>query len=156
MYYQKGMYEEAYGFLVKGFNLEVPTHVTSNLRPHIYNKLIPYLLVSTAYYTQNSMVGKLAAERYLSYQYDQTMASYLAIFDKLIENDKYVCENKIDKYVCEKINNNVLCFVADGGFKCWSGSSIEKEGVNGSETYIIEMATHMKKLTEYTIYVFCN
>jgi FkbM family methyltransferase len=50
----------------------------------------------------------------------------------------------------------IFCFVADGGFKSWSGSSIVKEGVGGSETYIIEMARNFVKHTNFEVVVFCK
>lgn len=50
----------------------------------------------------------------------------------------------------------IVCFVADGGFNPWTGSTILTSGVGGSETYIIEMARYIKQTGMYEVYVFCN
>ena len=49
-----------------------------------------------------------------------------------------------------------LCFLADGGFNKWSGSSILNNGVGGSETYIIELSRYIQKSGKYNVIVFCN
>lgn len=50
----------------------------------------------------------------------------------------------------------IAVFIADGGYKPWSGTTILTEGVGGSETYIIEMATNMHKEGTFQVYVFCK
>jgi len=84
--------------------------------------------------------------------YNEVM-SYYNIFKKLniYKGEKKWIENPI-------IENKkpYFCFVADGGFKKWSGSSIKNEGVGGSETYIIEMARNIQALNKYNVVVFCN
>jgi hypothetical protein len=70
-------------------------------------------------------------------------------------------DKKLNIYTGPKIikffpSKPIFCFVADGGFKPWSGSDIKINGVGGSETYIIEMAKHIQKSGIFQTYVFCN
>jgi glycosyltransferase involved in cell wall biosynthesis len=50
----------------------------------------------------------------------------------------------------------ICVFIADGGYKPWSGTTMLVEGVGGSETYIIEMAEKVHKTGAFQVYVFCN
>ena len=55
-----------------------------------------------------------------------------------------------------KISKPIFCFVADGGFEPWTGKDIFTKGVGGSETYIIEMARHISRISQFKVIVFCN
>jgi glycosyltransferase involved in cell wall biosynthesis len=79
------------------------------------------------------------------------IASWHAIYVKLVESQNVT--NAAPLKVPEK---KIFCFVADGGFNKWSGSSILTTGVGGSETYIIEMARYIQRRGEFDVYVFCN
>lgn len=50
----------------------------------------------------------------------------------------------------------ICVFIADGGYKPWSGTTMLVEGVGGSETYIIEMAEKIHKMGAFQVYVFCK
>lgn len=141
----------AYEYLKKAFELDISPTATSNLRVNIYNKLLPFILTSICYQVGDHKLGQQAAEKYLKYnQKDQTILSFLNIF-KLLNSEKN------NKNSIKKDNKkDILCFVADGGFNNWSGSSINNEGVGGSETYIIEMSRNIAKITNYDVYVFCK
>lgn len=161
MYYMIDDYENAYEWLLKGYNVGTPMHVTSNLRPKIYNELLPYRMVEVCDKVQDYKSGIHAAQRYLKHQYDHTIKSYLDIFNVLMQDinigDLKIKNDEVNiGGVNLKINNNCICFVADGGFGCWNGHSIKKGGIGGSETYIIEMAKQMKNLTTKHVYIFCN
>jgi glycosyltransferase involved in cell wall biosynthesis len=122
-------------------------------------------LIPLCYHYDNYQVGKSVCDFYLSnikkieksvvdevpvYQTTEIVRSWLQIFDKL-----YVY--KINKYMKPiRPKKPIFCFVADGGFQPWSGSSLDKTGVGGSETYIIEMANHIQKTGLYQVYVFCR
>ena len=142
---------KSYKYLKQAFELGISLTSTSNLRPHIYNKLIPQMLIPICYQLNDYVLGQKAVEKYLTFnQPEETILSYSSIFKLLIKNDEYSQFDKIDT------NKDILCFVADGGFKNWSGNSLNTEGVGGSETYIIEMSKHIAKLTNYKVYVFCK
>ena len=141
-YYTKNHNNKAFEYLKKGFELGFPSTVTSNLRPTIYNKYIPQFLTKLCYQYKDYKLGQQAAERYLFYNIsDNTIVSYLKIFRLLNLDEK---------------KRPILCFIADGAFKPWSGSSINTEGVGGSETYIIEMSRNIAKITNFNVYVFCR
>ena len=145
---------KSYKYLKQAFELGTPLIATSNLRPHIYNKLIPQLLIPICYQMDDYVLGEMVVEKYLKFNKpNETILSYSSIFKLLIKNNEYSQLNKLDRL---GTNKDILCFVADGGFKNWSGNSLNVEGVGGSETYIIEMSKYIAKLTNYKVYVFCK
>lgn len=146
-YYQKNDHQIAYEYFRKGFKLGFP-NLNINLRVDIYNKYLPQFLTELCYKFKDYKLGQDAAYRYLQNHHDNTINSYYKIFELLNKN-----EYNNTTYITGK---PILCFVADGGFKEWSGSSINKEGVGGSETFIIEMARNIAKLIDFDIYVFCK
>jgi len=139
-YFNINQLDKAYYYLKKGFELGTPINKTSNLRTNIYNELLPEVLTKICYTLKDYKLGEAAAERYLNYKNNETVLSYYKIF----------------KLLNISTTKNIFCFVADGGFKTWSGDSIYNEGVGGSETYIIEMAKNIAKITNYDVYVFCK
>lgn len=156
-YYRENQNNKAFEYLKRGFKLGLPTTVTSNLRPYIYIKYIPQFLTGLCYQYKDHELGKEAAERYLYYNPpDNTIVSYLKIFELLALNQKQNQSIQINNRSKGTQGSNIFCFVADGGFKEWSGSSINKEGVGGSETYIIEMSRNIAKTTNFDVYVFCK
>lgn len=143
--------EKAFEYFRRGFELGFPTDVTSNLHPAIYNDYIPRFLTELCYQFKDYELGHQAAERFLFHNNNhdeaQTILSYLKIFRLAIN------------YEATESQRKIFCFVADGGFKPWNGSSILKEGVGGSETYIIEMSRHICSLLSnsgYEVFVFCR
>jgi glycosyltransferase involved in cell wall biosynthesis/predicted O-methyltransferase YrrM len=143
--------QTAYKYMKKAFELGYPIHIGANVRDYLYNELIPYELVSLCYTNEDYVLGLKAANKYLACHEDTTITSYKNIFYLLVENK--LCDNKCDKI---RKYHNVICFVADGGFKEWHGGSIYHEGVGGSETYIIEMARNIAFITGYKVVVFCH
>lgn len=149
-YYKIGMNHRAFPYFKKGFKLGTPIHNTSDLRPMIYNNYLPKLLTELCYEFGYYKLGQKAAEKYLKHNpHDDTIKSYFEIFCLLNQD-------KSESYIRNIPNKKILCFVADGGYKNWSGSSILAEGVGGSETYIIEMSRNIAKITNYDTYVFCR
>jgi predicted O-methyltransferase YrrM len=148
-YLQKDNYL-AYQYLTRAFDLGIPTIVTSNLRTNLYNKILPETLIPLCYQFKDYQQGERAFIRLLNYVgevKDQLFISYYKIFKLMNQNRKSTREIG---------SKPILTFVADGGFNKWQGSSLNKIGVGGSETYIIEMSRHIAKITDFDIYVFCN
>ena len=54
------------------------------------------------------------------------------------------------------MNKPIFIFHAHGGFNQWSGSSLIKDGVGGSETWIIMTAKYIQLQGIYRVIVFCN
>ena len=147
----------AYKYLKKAFNLGISQTATSNLRISIYNTLLPEILTSLCYTIEKYKIGQKSAEKYLQLNNNNndTIKSFLNIYKLLNLN------NDISKLVNNKniiTAKKIICFVADGNFKNWSGSSINKEGIGGSETFIIELSRHIANALNYNyeIYVFCK
>jgi glycosyltransferase involved in cell wall biosynthesis len=71
---------------------------------------------------------------------------------------------KIHENLCKlKVNpnpiippNDIFVIVADGGWSNWTGSDINKNGVGGSETWVIETARNLKLISNMTVIVFCK
>ena len=140
----------AYQYLKRGFEIEIPADVTSNLRPDLYNKFLPESLIPLCFQFKDYQLGWKACNRLLNYVReinDPIMVSYYNIFKLMNQN------RKMFRNVGQK---SILTFVANGGFNKWQGSTLNKDGVGGSETYIIEMSRNIAKITNFDVYVFCN
>lgn len=147
-YLKNNNFQLAYQYLKKAFEIGYPVDSGANLRPDLYNVYLPQLLAKVCYELKDYTLGQKACERHLSYRNNETMLSFYKLFIQLNKSNRY----EIKRYQDRKI----LCFVADGGFKKWQGSSIYKEGLGGSETYIVEMSRQIVKLVDMDVYVFCN
>lgn len=168
--------QKAFTYLKKAFECGVPIKAQYSLRPTLYHYFIPYYLTTICYECNEYALGQKTAEYFLTnyMQYNmntsesnkinnhelgsflnttnaQLIESWYNIFKKINENAHIsLSKNPI------VIHKPIMVFVADGGFKEWCGSTILKEGVGGSETYIIEMARNIQKQGKYEVYVFCK
>jgi hypothetical protein len=157
-YYLENNYQIAYKYFKIGFELGFPLHCQYSLKPTLSYHFLPKFLTRVCYSSNNYKdeefkLGLKASTFFLQNNKSdaedyQEMLSWYNIFLKLNEYEG-------DKTPIVP-NKHIFCFVADGGFNKWSGSSIQTIGVGGSETYIIEMARYIQQLGEYDVYVFCN
>ena len=146
----------AYEKFKKAYALGFPLHSQYSLKPTISYHFLPKFLTKICYDLNDYSLGKEVAYFFLTNNkpsddsYNE-IVSWYNIFDKML--------NYINVENPEPIRvpiKKILCFLADGGFNKWSGSSILHIGVGGSETYIIEMARYIQKSGEFDVYVFCN
>lgn len=146
----------AYEYIKKAFELGYPVHCQYSLKPTLSFHFVPKFLAELCYMFNDFETGEKTCKLFL---------------DQLIMKDEYLDVMKnwndiytiLNKYSIKTLNPNpnisqkpYLCFLADGGFNKWSGSSIEKIGVGGSETYIIELSKYIQKSGKYNVLVFCN
>lgn len=154
-YYLENDVITAYKYLKKGFELGFPSHTQYSLKPTLSYHFLPKFLTRVCY---NSLINdyKLGeqASKYFLLNNKEDADDYLEILSW------YQIYSKLNLYSGPKTpkvpNKPILCFVADGGFNKWSGSSISTIGVGGSETYIIEMARYIQQSEHFDVYVFCN
>jgi len=153
-YYISNEKSIAFNYFKKAFEIGFPYNQQYSLRPNISFGHVPYFLCELCYIFQDYRLGYNA---------------YLLYLQKNKENDMYY-KDIVDWYkIYEMLNKmppllqnpvisekEILCFVADGGFTKWSGKSIYKSGVGGSETWIIEMAKSITKNSNYEVIVFCD
>ena len=152
-YYLENNYKKAFGYFKKGFEIGFPTHCQYSLKPTLSFHFLPKFLTKICYLLEEFELGEKAAHFFLlnnkpDAQDYQEIASWYQIFVKL----NIYKGPKIPKFPQKPI----VCFVADGGFHPWTGSTILTSGVGGSETYIIEMARYIKQSGMFEVYVFCN
>ena len=153
-YYLEGDKRTAYEYMKRGFEIGFPIHRQYSLKPTLSYHFLPKFLAELCYTFNDYQLGQKACELFLQHnkptedQY-QNIVDYYNIFRSI---------NRMEPLQPIPIipDKKVFAFVADGGFKKWSGSSILKEGVGGSETYIIEMARYIAKHSDYEVVVFCN
>ena len=146
---------KAYNYIKKAFEIGYPVHCQYSLKPTLSYHYVPKFLSELCYLYNDYETGEKCCKLFLDIkilgdEYYDIMKSWYDIF--LILN-KYNVKNMLPSITPLK---PYFCFVADGGFTKWSGSSILKEGVGGSETYIIELARYIQKSGKYNVVVFCN
>lgn len=159
-YYENNDMYNAYQWFKKAFEIGLPTHCQFSLKPIISYCHVPKLLAELCYNYNDYELGLKACELFLL-QRNNINDPYVEEYNPIIETMyvNYMKLVKLKKNMKPIISDKrILCIVADGGFKKWSGSSIEKEGVGGSETWVIETATSMHKLygNYFNVIVFCN
>jgi len=146
----------AYDYFKKGFDIGFPVNCEYSLKPTLSNHFLPKFLCKICFELKDYITGLKSAELFLQHNkqgddsYDEIL-SWHALYIKLLEFQKIT-----DTAPIRIPQKKIFCFVADGGFNKWSGSSILKTGVGGSETYIIELARYIQNRGEFDVYVFCN
>ena len=155
-HYLEGNKFEAYKYMKQAFEIGYPVHCQYSLKPTLSFHFVPKFLSELSYLYNDYETGEKCCKLFLEQkimgeEYYDIMKSWHEIF--LILN----------KYNVKNMNNNpykpekpYFCFLADGGFNKWSGSTILKQGVGGSETYIIELARYIQRSGKYNVIVFCN
>ena len=160
-YYNYGKKKKAYEYFKKVHEIGFPEHAQYGLKPTINFYFTPKYLAELCYEYEDYALGEDASKLFLtknekSDQLYDLMSSWYNIYKNLVLFQK---ERK--NYLMREIPINIstppiFSFIADGGFEKWSGSSINKNGVGGSETYIIEMARYIQKRGLFQVVVFCN
>ena len=153
-YYLEGNMKTAYEYFKRAFEIGFPVHRQYSLKPTLSYHFCPKMLTELCYYFDNFELGLKAANLFLEKNTDKedaykTVTNWRNIHSFLLKLPK-IAENPIVP------SQPIFCFVADGGFNQWKGSSIDKIGVGGSETYIIELSKYIKKYSNYEVVVFCN
>jgi predicted O-methyltransferase YrrM/tetratricopeptide (TPR) repeat protein len=146
----------AYEKFKKAYQIGFPLHCQYSLKPTLCYHFLPKFLTKICYDLNDYELGKEVAHFFLqnnkpSDESYPEILSWYNIFDKILNYT--IITDAIPIKVQEK---KIFCFLADGGFNKWSGSSILNIGVGGSETYIIEHARYIQKSGEFDVYVFCN
>jgi predicted O-methyltransferase YrrM/tetratricopeptide (TPR) repeat protein len=154
-YYLENNYTQAHKYFKQAFEIGFPEHCQYSLKPTLSYHFLPKLLTKICYNVNDYELGLKSSAFFIlnnqptadSYQ---EIVSWYNIFQKLTAF-------KGEKRPTIPKDGPICCFVADGGFHSWSGSNINTTGVGGSETYIIEMARHIKQHNYFnTVIVFCN
>jgi len=92
--------------------------------------------------------GLLHYQTLLTHTQDWTTSSWHNIFAKLVTFSPSTTPRDTSE--------DLICFVADS-LRCqWTGRDYHSKGLGGSETYIVEMATHLHRLSGMTVCVFCR
>lgn len=154
-HYLQGNMEVAYNYFQKGFAIGFPIHSEMSLKPTLSYFYLPKFLVILCYQFHNYQLGKEVAFYFLQHNTDTTtieynmMIQWVRIYSHLLSmTSEFVMATTYDK--------PVFCFVADGGFSEWTGRDIEKHGMGGSETYIVEMAREIQRIGIFQVIVFCR
>jgi predicted O-methyltransferase YrrM len=143
----------AFKYFKKAFNIGFPLHRQYSLKPTLSFHFLPKFLTQLCYEFNDYILGEKCAELFLKnndiksdyYDVIQSWYNIFLLLNKLPKDNIPKCPNK-----------PIFVFLADGGFKNWTGSDILKEGVGGSETYIIELARYIQKHNIFDVYVFCR
>ena len=151
--------KKAYEYFKLGFEIGYPLHCQYSLKPTLSFHFLPKFLTQLCYEYENYELGEKCAKLFLDNNLPN-MDMYLVIeswYKIFVYMNQYIrIDEKTTILRLDKNDKPILCFVADGGFAPWSGSSILSTGVGGSETYIIEMARHIQKHGFFQVIVFCN
>ena len=156
-YYLENNMKIAYDYFKLAFQIGYPLHKQYGLKPTLSFHFLPKFLTRICYQFEDYKTGEESAKLYLLHNklgddaYEEMVSWYL-----IYQNLNICPKRHLPILYTHREEIPRLIFVADGGFEPWSGSSILKKGVGGSETYIIEMARYIQKSGLYEVIVFCN
>lgn len=156
-YFLKGDVNKAYPLFLKAFENGYPIHRQYCLKPTISYEFVPKFLTLCCYDKEDYENGEKASKLFLD-KNKPTAENYDIVLDW---HKIFVFLNRSRRQLKKEIIINYplkpLCvFVAPGGFKPWSGKDILKDGMGGSETYIVEMARNIQLTRKFLVIVFCN
>lgn len=153
-YYLTNQLDKAFEWFKLAFRIGYPLHRQYSLKPTLSYHFCPKYVAELAYRFKDFKLMQEACKLFLE-KNKPTDDFYDAMRGYAMNADQLVMMPTVSSQPIVP-SSPLFVFVADGGFKPWSGSSIEKDGVGGSETYIIELATYIHKLTNFDVVVFCR
>ena len=155
-HFLEGDTNTAYKYFKQAYEAGYPLHAQFSLKPTLYRYFLPKFLAALAYQHSNFKLGLDCTRTFIEHNSPSdpefhTMQSWYNIFAQLTKAHTFT-----EVHALKLTKKPLICYIADGGFHPWSGSDILKNGVGGSETYIIEMARGMYNTGNYEVTVFCN
>jgi hypothetical protein len=151
-YYLEKDYKKAYPYFLKAFEVGYPITKQFSLKPTLSFHFLPKFLSQMCYENKNLKTGEECAKLFLQHNkptddnYD-VQRSWYQIFVNL---------NKLPALKNPQNNDNIICFLIDGGFTNWTGRDILTKGVGGSETWAIETARYIKRISNSRVVFFCK
>lgn len=160
-YYLDKEFEIAYQYFKQAYIIGYPIHCQYSLKPTLSYYFLPKFLTEVCYYVKDYALGKEVSAFFIEKNQDEKSP----VFDKT-HSYTVKCWNKIYSELTLQLSRPVLqiikekklivVFIVNGGFTQWKGSDITKQGVGGSETFIIEITRYMERHSNFHCVVFCN
>jgi len=147
--------EKCFNFLKQSFSIKNHNDLQMNNKFHLTNYHLPNMLIPLCYFFKDFMLGLECIERILNFndpiinKNEEQLRKWKTIFYSL--NVLKGIDNTI------KINfgsKELVCFVVDGGWDFFDGSTLEKKGLGGSEAFVINYAENL--CNDYDVVVFCK
>ena len=153
-YLLKGNKYKAFEYLKRAHEIGYPIHRQYSLKPTLSYYYNPLNLAPLCYEYEDYVLGEKCTKLFLEHN-NKSDENYKLMNDwNMIFNSMNLMHSKSENPIIE--SNPLICFVADGGFNKWSGSTFKNTGMGGSETCVIELAQNIAKLTDYKVFVFCH
>ena len=156
-YYLEHDYALAYTYFKQAFEIGYPINSQYSLKPTLSFHFLPKFLTEVCFYQKDYLTGMKSAQLFLGSQkynvpgsdsWDLVSSWYGIHYNMNLLGP--VSQSPIVR------DRKIFCIVSDGGWDKWTGKDILTKGVGGSETWVIEMARHIKRNTEYDVVVFCR
>jgi len=127
-----------------------------NLRVDIYRYHIPKMLLELAYSLRDFQLAYDCAKKILEHRTDELIKSWLKIIESLIYAESLSPSGPKGPKLKYTNSPKTICFLEASTWIQWDGETYYKEGLGGSESYIIKTVEEIAKNTDYTVIVFCN
>lgn len=161
-HYTQKNFKEAFKFMLRSHRLGFPVHAQFSLKPSLSFYFAPKVLAELCYSINDEpdafKIGLEACQFFLSADYPVTLETPDI---KQLMNDWSNIYFLLDQLKPDCVVNvpekPYLCIVAPGNWKKWTGKSLDKDGLGGSETHTIEIANlFQNELERFNVIVFCN
>lgn len=121
-----------------------------NVKMDQYHYHLPKMILPLCYKFKDYKLGESISRRMKEYNPDVFLATnWLSIFHLFNCNREFTTMAK--KRFCD---NDLVVFIAPGGWEKWDGDTLRTKGLGGSETCIIRFAEEIAKTR--TMIVFCE
>lgn len=153
--------DEAFTWFERAFHLGYPVQTQYSLKPTLVFYYLPRFLAPLCYTRNKWQLGYDACTRLLTNYTEPYMAKVVdphVVKLMLDYRDIYAHLLKLPAPAQIIGGRHVdIVFVVDGNWSAWTGADIERKGLGGSETWAVEMATHMKQcMPNGSVVFFCN
>ena len=147
----------AYNYFKKAFEVGYPIGSQYSLKPTLSFHFLPKFLAEMCYVFKDYNTGFecsklfLTASKFNNPQGESwnLMLNWYKIHENLLKMPK-ISQNP------KTMDKRIFCIVTDGGWDNWTGEDIEKKGLGGSETWIVETARWISKIAGFHVVVFCK
>ena len=173
-YMTTGNFQKAYEYFKQAYVVGYPAHCQYSLKPSLSYYYLPKFLAEVCYYMKDYALGYEVCQFFAEHEKKREGNWWKKIDPGMLEVDIYTmkCWEKIyGQILALKTNDGGesssrveeikkrLIFIVNGGFATWRGSDILKNGMGGSETFIVEISKYIRK-NNYgnfdEVIVFCN
>lgn len=151
-YYQENNLELAFMFFQRAYKIGPPKG-GMNIKLHQFYHYLLKFLAPLCIQEKEYQLGYEICQKYLTYEPNskEPKLQYMLRLKRVFET---LCM-PINEYKFPETDRQWFIFATSSGWKPYTGETLYKEGLGGSETCIIRFAEHIAKISMFQPIIFC-